>query len=59
MDAHQNVNVRRVALFRNEYNTDLTIADFEFGVKLVDAYPVVDTGCMITKAPDFGYVHLR
>ena len=28
MDHNQNVNVRKVALFRNEYNTDLSISDF-------------------------------
>jgi hypothetical protein len=33
-----------VAIYRNEYNTDLTIQDFEFGVKLLDTFPAVDTG---------------
>jgi hypothetical protein len=59
MDNNQNVNVRRVALYRNEYNTDLTIADFEFGVKLLDTFPAVDSGNQITKAADFGFVYLR
>ena len=59
MDHHQNVNVRKVALKRNEYNTDLTIADYEFGVKLLDTFSQVDTGSQITKAADFGYVYLR
>ena len=59
MDAHQNVNVRKVALKRNEYNTDLTIGDYEFGVKLLDTFAQVDTGSQITKAADFGYVYLR
>lgn len=59
MDNSQNVNVRRVALYRNEYNTDLTIADFEFGVKLLDTFPAQDTGNVITKASDFGFVYLK
>jgi hypothetical protein len=59
MSAHGEVSVKRVALFRNEYNTDLTIGEFEFGCKLLDTYPLQDTGCMITKASDFGYVYLK
>ena len=46
-------------MYRNEYNTDLTIADFEFGVKLLDTFPAVDSGNQITKAADFGFVYLR
>lgn len=59
MDNKYNVNVRKVALFKNEYNTDLTIADFEFGTKLLDTFCAVDTGSTITKAADFGYVYLK
>ena len=59
MNKHQEVNVRKVTLFRNEYNTELTIADFEFGVKLLDTFPVLDTGNVLTKAGDFGYVYLK
>jgi hypothetical protein len=51
--------VRKVSLKRNEYNTNLTIADFEFGVKLLDTFAQVDTGCQITKSADFGYVYLK
>ena len=59
MIKNEEVNIRKVALFRNEYNTELTIGDFEFGVKLLDSFPVVDNGNVLTKASDFGYVYLK
>ena len=59
MNKNQEVNVRKICLFRNEYNTELSMADFEFGVKLLDTFPVVDTGNVITSTVDFGYVYLK
>ncbi len=59
MDDKYKVNVHKVVLLRNEYNTNLTIADFEFGVKLLDTFCAVDTGNTITRASDFGYVYLK
>lgn len=59
MNKNDEVNVRKVVLYRNEYNTELTIDDYEFGLKLLDTFPVVDTGNVLTKAPEFGYVYLK
>jgi len=59
MNSQSEINVRKVSLHRNEYNTELTIEDFEFGVKLLDTFPMIDTGNVITKAADFGYVYLK
>ncbi len=58
MDQHQKVNITKVKIQKGKVQQGLKLDAFEKGVKLMDTFPLTDTGNFMTEDPNFAVVYL-
>jgi hypothetical protein len=58
MEQDQKVSIRKVEIKQGEAEQGLKLHDFQKGVKLMDTYPLTDTGNVMTEDPNFAVVYL-
>lgn len=59
MDQSEAISVRHVEICRDQKQKGFQLYPFQKGVKLIDTFPVVDTGNVVTFKKDFSVVSLR
>jgi hypothetical protein len=58
MDQDEKISIRKVELKNGEGKQGIKLHDFKKGVKLMDTYPLTDTGNVMTEDPNFAVVYL-